>query len=203
MNRGDISHSCSLGVKVLLTGRWSRRRMERHAREADELESKGYIVERDKHPNGAYFAVIGNHLPHEKEVGRIFAEHGFAFILEKEGNLKVRLPNGRQFTLPSCDGHIEGFTHEIYTLNGKPNPQTVAHGIKHSFKPFVFDSQRDVQADMAITYTPNSSMYKMSDIQNGVEEYLRQYLNGETKARPLVYFHVNQANREIYRWKLK
>lgn len=113
------------------------------------------------------------------------------------------MPNGRLFTLPSCDGHVESYTHEIYTLNGKPNPQTVAHGIKHSFKPFVFDSKKDIQADVAITYTPNNSEYKKHDIYLGVEEYRRQYQNGETKARPLVYLHVNEATRSIYHWSIK
>lgn len=190
-------------MRVKAMGKASKRRVIRNCREADELEAQGYVVEREKHSNGAYFAVIGDHQEHEKEVGRIFAENGFSFTLDREGNAKVRMPNGRLFTLPSVDGRVEGFTHEIYTLNGKPNPLTVAHGIKHSFKPFVFDSKKDVQADIAITFTPNGSEYMKQDIKEGVEEYKRQFLNGETKAMPLVYLHVNEPTRSIYRWNIK
>ena len=178
------------------------RRRKRNAQDADELERQGYIVERNKHPNGAYFAQIGKHPEHEQNVGRIFAENGFAFTLDKEGNGKVKI-NGRLYILPSPDGRVEGFTHEIYALNGKPNPQKVADAIKHSYKPFRFEDAKSVQSEIAISVAPIGSKYNRRHISDGVKEYKRQVAEGETKAMPLLYLHVNETTRSIYRWSIK
>ena len=194
----DIYQTKSLSAM----GEASRRRIERNSHDADELEAQGYTVERGMHRNGAYFAVIGDHPDHEKEVGRIFAENGFSFTLDREGNAKIKMPNGRTFTLPSYDGRVEGFTHEIYALEGTPNPQAVARGIKHSYKPFVYSPSNSIQADVAITFAPRGSEYRKRDIMEGVTEFNRQYLSGETKARPLVYLHVNGTTRIIYHWDI-
>ena len=174
----------------------------RNANDADRLERDGYKVERDKHPNGAYFAIIGDHPEHEIEVGRIFAENGFAFTLDREGNAKVKI-RGQQYKLPSPDGHAEGFTHEIYALNGEPNESRVADAIKHSYKPFKHDRKYDVQSNIAITISPIGSKYKHEHLARGVNEYKRQRAEGETKAKPLLYLHVDEASRKIYRWDIK
>ena len=188
-------------MRICAKGEASRRRVVRNNRDADELERQGYSVERDKHRNGAYFAVIGNHLEHEKEVGRIFAENGFSFTLDREGNVKVRI-KGRLYTLPSVDGRVEGFTHEIAALRGEPDPRTVARAISHSHKSFVHDQSKSVQADIAITIAPLGSKYKMEHIIDGISEYVRQAAEGESKAKPLLYLHVEEDARAIYRWRI-
>ena len=189
-------------MKVSASVNASERRVTRNNAEADRLEREGYTVERGMHPNGAYFAVIGNHHQHEMDVGRIFAENGFAFTLDREGSAKIEI-RGQQYKLPSSDGHTEGFTHEIYALNGEPNASRVADAIKHSYKPFKRDRRYDVQSDIAITITPKESSYKRSDIAGGVMEYKRQRQEGETNAKPLLYLHVDEATRKIYRWDIK
>ena len=154
-------------------GEASRRRIERNLHDADELEAQGYTIERGMHRNGAFFAVIGDHPDHEKEVGRIFAENGFSFTLDREGNVKVRI-NGRLYTLPSVDGHVEGFTHEIAALQGEPSERTIARAIIHSHKIFKPDRSSSVQADISITVAPKGSKYKKEVIAAGVREYMRQ-----------------------------
>ena len=191
------------GQKIKASTHFLERRWLRNQQEAARLREEGYTVERYDHPNGAYFAFIGNHQEHEKTVGRIFAENGFSFTLDREGNRKMRFPNGRRFILPSCDGHIEGLTHEIYTFNGKPNPQTVAYGIKHSYKPFVLDIKHSVQADVSITFSPKGNEYDEHVITEGVREYQRQLKKGETKATPLLCLHVIETERTIYWWRIK
>lgn len=182
----------------------SSRRLARNDREAKELELNGYRVEKNKHSNGAYFAVIGNtHKEHELEVGKIFAENGFSFTLDREGTAKIKLKDGRRFTLPSPDGRVEGFTHEIHALNGSPNPQSVARGIKHSYKPVVHDMSKSLQSSVAITFTPKGSSYHRRDIADGVKEYKRQKANGETNAKPLIYLHVDEDTRKVYYWSIK
>lgn len=179
----------------------SNRRIARNNADADILESQGYRVERGKHENGAYFAIIGDHPQHEIEVGRIFAENGFAFTLDKEGNAKITI-SGQVYKLPSPDGRVEGFTHEIYALNGEPNAGRVADAIKHSHKPFRRDRRQDVQSEIAITISPIGSRYNRTHIRDGVNEYKRQKREGETNANPLLYLHVNEASRKIYRWNI-
>ena len=180
----------------------SSRRVLRNAADADKLERDGYKVERNKHPNGAYFAVIGNHPAHELEVGRIFAENGFAFTLDREGNAKVKI-KGQQYKLPSSDGHTEGFTHEIYALNGEPNGGRVADAIKHSFKPFKYDRRHDVQSDIAITISQIGGKYQREHLAAGVAEFKRQRTEEETSARPLLYLHVDESTRKVYWWDIK
>lgn len=189
-------------ISVQAASKESSKKKERHVREADELELMGYTVERGKHHNGAYFAVIGDHQEHEKEVGRIFAENGFAFTLEREGNVRVRI-KGRIYTLPSFDGRVEGFTHEIAALRGEPNERTVARAINHSHKSFMPDHSKSIQADLAITIAPKGSRYNKEHVVAGVKEFLRQVANGETKASPLAYLHVNETTRTIEGWRLK
>lgn len=189
-------------MRVKAMGKASRRRIIRNFFEADELEAQGYAVERDKHSNGAYFAVIGDHQEHEEEVGRIFAENGFSFTLDREGNAKVRI-NGRLYTLPSVDGHVEGFTHEIYALKGEPNVQKVVDAITHSRKAFFNDINRSVQSDVAISVAISGSKYNRSHIAAGVIEYRRRLLARETKAKPLIFLHVDEAKRKIYYWDIK
>ena len=165
-SRKHLTEFCFMRIRAI--GVASRRRIERNTREADELEAQGYDVERNMHRNGAYFAVIGNHQEHEKEVGHIFAENGFSFTLDREGNAKVRI-NGRLFTLPSVDGRVEGFTHEIAALQGEPDGRTVARAISHSHKPFVYDQSKSIQADIAITIAPMGSKYSREHITAGVK----------------------------------
>ena len=69
-------------------------------------------------------------------------------------------------------------------------------------KPFVYSPSNSVQADVAITFAPRGSEYRKRDIMEGVTEFNRQYLSGETKARPLVYLHVNGTTRIIYHWDI-
>lgn len=189
-------------VRVSASANASARRIGRNNSDADRLERDGYTVERDKHPNGAYFAVIGDHHAHELEVGRIFAENGFAFTLDREGKAMIKI-NGRRYTLPSPDGRVEGFTHEIYALNSRPNSQRVVDAITHSHKPFRYDERKSVQSDIAISITPKGSKYTRHDLADGVVEYKRQVSKNETKARPLLYLHVDESTRKIYRWDIK
>lgn len=190
------------GRKIRASGQFSERRKLRNECEATQLQADGYVVERGGHPNGAYFAFIGNHQEHEKTVGRIFAENGFSFTLDREGNSKIRI-KGRLYTLPSVDGHIEGFTHEIAGLQGEPDARTVARAIGHSHKSFVHDKQKSVQADIAITIAPRGSKYSINTIVDGVKEFKRQVTEGETKATPLIYLHVDETRREITLWGIK
>lgn len=181
----------------------SQRRKERNAKEADELERQGYKVERNLHENGAYLAVIGNsHKPHEIEVGRIFAENGFTFTLDRE-TVKITMKNGQSFTLPAGDGRVEGFTHEISALNGAPDPRNVTDAIKHSRKVFKRDRSKVVQSSVAITVAPKGSGIKKEHIYEGVQEYKRQVRDGQTQAKPIMYLHVNEATRAIYYWDIK
>lgn len=190
------------GRKIRASGQFSERRKLRNECEATQLQADGYVVERGGHPNGAYFAFIGNHQEHEKTVGRIFAENGFSFTLDREGNSRIRI-KGRLYTLPSVDGHIEGYTHEIAGLQGEPDARTVARAIGHSHKSFVHDKQKSVQADIAITIAPKGSMYSTNSIVEGVKEFRRQVAEGETKATPLVYLHVDETRLEITKWDIK
>ena len=202
MGEGVYIYGVESSRQVSANGVASARRIARNQAEADKLEREGYTVERNLHKNGAYFAKIGQHHAHETEVGRIFAENGFAFTLDREGNAKIKI-NDRTLTLPSSDGHVEGFTHEIYKLSGKPDPRTVAEAIKHSRKKFKPDERKTIQSDVAISIAPKGSQYNRFHIRDGVTEYKRQVRDGETKARPLLYLHVNETTRSIYRWNIK
>ena len=190
------------GRKIKASSLFSERRRQRNLCEADQLREKGYIVEWCGHPNGAYFAFVGNHPEHEKTVGRIFAENGFSFTLEREGRGKVRI-NGKLYTLPSPDGRVEGFTHEIYALRGEPNIQKVVDAITHSRKAFFNDMSKTIQSEIAISIAPIGSRYNLAYISKGVNEYIRRITNGETKARPLAYLHVDETIRTVYGWKIK
>ena len=190
------------GRKIRASGQFSERRKFRKECEATQLQADGYVVERGGHPNGAYFAFIGNHQEHEKTVGRIFAENGFSFTLDREGNEKVRI-NGRLYTLPSSDGHVEGFSHEIYGFEKAPSPQKVSDAIKHSRKVFEADRKRTLQSDIAISIADKGSDCNLWQIEEGVKEYIRQFTNGEAQAKPLLYLHVDETSRSIYRWSIK
>lgn len=184
----------------------SSRRVMRNAIEADELEREGYKVERNKHPNGAYFAVYGKHPGHELEVGRIFAENGISLTLDREG-MTAKI-NGKTYILPSPDGHLggvpkKGLTHEIYKLGGKPDARTVAEAIKHTYKPFRPDPSKSVRSEVAITISPIGSQYRKENIADGVAEYKRQVSAGETTATPRLYLHVDESRRKIYKWDIK
>ena len=183
----------------------SQRRKERNAREADELERQGYRVERNLHPNGAYFAVIGNtHQQHEIEVGRIFAENGFAFTLDRENNVKIKLKSGESITLPSLDGRVEGFSHEISAFDSKrADPRNVTDAIKHSRKASKRSGSYSIQADIAITVARKGSSFHRQQIKEGVDEYKRQVRTGQTQAKPIMYLHVNETTRAIYYWNIK
>lgn len=178
------------------------KRIERNRKDANRHETNGYNVERDLHPNGAFFAIIGEHPAHEVEVGKIMAENGLAFTLDKEGTT-IKLPNGRRYKIPTPDGHIEGHTHEIYALNGSPSPRTVAEAIKHSHKTFRPDLRHSVQSEVAISAAPKGSGYKAFHIAEGVREYKRQVREGETAAKPRIYLHVDMTTRSVYYWSLK
>lgn len=184
----------------------SERRIARNNAEADQLEQDGYWVERNIHPNGAYFAVIGEHPSHELEVGRIFAENGISLTLDREG-MTARI-KGRRYILPSPDGHLggvpkKGLTHEIYKLGGKPDARTVAEAIKHTYKPFRPDPSKSVRSEVAITISPVGSQYHKEDIADGIAEYKRQVKAGETTATPRLYLHVDEERRKIYKWDIK
>lgn len=185
-------------------GKGSPRRLSDNHRVANNLERQGYEVERDLHENGAYLAVLGKkHDAGEIEIGRIFAESGMSFTLGGEG-ASIVMPDGRKLRLPYGDGLLENdFTHEIYRLNGSPNPATVADGIKHSFKVFSADRSKTFQADVAITATPKGSAYHKEHIDAGVTEYIRQMNAGEAVARPLIYLHVDMGERKVYYRRIK
>lgn len=190
------------GRKIKASNQFSQRRRLRNMTEAVQLEEEGYIVEQCGHPNGAYFSFIGNHPEHEKTAGRIIAENGFSLTLDREGRGKIRI-NGKLFTLPSPDGKVEGFTHEIYALRGEPNNQKVVDAITHSRKAFFNDMSKTIQSDVAISIAPADSKYGNTHIANGVKEYLRKVEHGETKAKPLIYLHVNELERSVYWWNIK
>lgn len=181
---------------------YSEYRKMRNDREVTQLQLDGYTIEKWGHPNGAYFAFIGAHPEHEKTVGRIFAENGFSFTLDKEGDTKIRI-NGRLYTLPSSDGHVEGFSHEIYGFEKIPSPQKVVDAIKHSRKIFQADRKRTLQSDIAISIARKESGCNLCHIADGVREYIRQFQYEEAQAKPLLYLHVDEANRTISYWKLK
>jgi hypothetical protein len=191
-------------AREVRAGEPSPRRISDNHREANRLEKEGYSVERDLHKNGAYFAVIGEHKEHEITVGKILAENGISVSLDREGNVFFKLPDGRRMKLPTPDGHIErDFTHEIYALQGEPNIQTVADGIAHSYKLFRANPSKSIQSDIAITFTPLGSHYRREDIDAGVEEFIRRVSEGETKANPLVYLHIDEGNRKVYTRRIK
>ena len=184
-------------------GEASRRRIERNSHDADELEAQGYTVERGMHRNGAFFAVIGTtHKEHEKEVGRIFAENGFSFTLDRE-DVRIKLRTGEIITLPSVDGRVEGFTHEISALNGQPDARNVTDAIKHSRKVSKRNRKIVVQADVVITIAQNDSGFNKAIIKEGVDEYKRLVREGQTSAKPIIYLHVNETTRTIYYWNIK
>lgn len=174
---------------------------------AAEYKKKGYEVISDKYPNNAFLAIFKGTNPHneyERTVGKIFAENGISFTLEKDGGIKIRLKDGRTLQMPSPDGIIDNsFTHEIMSLEGKPSADKVAEGIKHSFKVWKQNRTKSVQADVAITFTPKGTLYNRHDIAAGVKEYKRQVAEGQTVAKPLIYLHVDEGNREIYYRSIK
>ena len=67
----------------------------------------------------------------------------------------------------------------------------------------MFDTKHSVQAEVSVTFSPIGSEYDEQIIADGVEEYKRQLMGGETKATPLLYLHVNESERAIYHWKIK
>jgi len=177
------------------------KRIGRNRQLAYEYERKGYVVEKNLHPNGAFFAMYNvgkqTHSVEEIEVGRIFAENGFSLTLDKEGTM-IRFPDGRNLKIPSSDGTVEGYTHEIYVLRGKPDSRTVAEALKHTHKTFKTDDRYDIQSDVAITIAPNGSNYHRSTIDYGVVEFKRQRDDKETKAKPILYLHIDEGRRKIY-----
>lgn len=179
----------------------------RNAKLADRYEKQGYEVIRNGYPNNAFVAIYKGPNPHtenEKTVGRIFAENGICFTLEKDGGVKIRLNDGRTLEMPSLDGIADNsFTHEIMALEGDPSADKVAEGIKHSFKVWKHDKNRKIQADIAITFTPKETKYHREDIDAGVTEYKRQVKDGQTEAKPLIYLHVDEGHREIYYRNIK
>lgn len=195
-----INGEFSMRVKASLNV--NPKRVERNNKEANVYASEGYLVERNLHPNGAFFAVIGNHHAHEIEVGRIMAENGLSFTLDREGTT-IKLPNGKRYKIPTPDGHIEGHTHEIYAFRGNPDPRTVVEAIRHSRKAFRPDSRRNIQSEVAISLAPKGSGYKASHISSGVSEYKRQVRTGEATAKPRIYLHVDETTRSVYYWSLK
>ena len=197
---GGTKENPHYGRQVRASDNPSARRVLDNHRESEQLEQDNYSVEKDLHKNGAYFAYIGKtHTQHEKSVGRIFAENGFSFTLDKEGNVKIKLPNGLKVTLPSVDGHVEkDFTHEIYALEGEPDARTVADGIAHSFKLFSMAPSKSVQADVAITIAPIGNKYHRTDIDEGVTEFNRRVESGEEQANPLIYLHIDEERRKIF-----
>ena len=179
---------------------YSARRKAKNEADANALEGQGYNVTRDLHENGAYAAIIGNHKEHEIAVVNILAENGFASTLDKEGNLKIKLKNGREFTLPSGDGRVEDFTMEIAALTGNASAGKVADGIAHSFKAFNPVKGHDVQSNIAITITPKGtgSRFSRFDIDNGVREFRRRVRENETSARPIAYLHIDENLRKVW-----
>lgn len=190
------------GRKIKASTHFSERRWLRNQQEAARLREEGYTVERGGHPNGAYLAFIGNHQEHEKTVGRIFAENGFSFTLDREGCCKTHI-GGKTYTLPSPDGHIAGFSHEIYGFEGIPTPQKVVDAIKHSRKVFKANKSMFIQSDIAISIARRGSGYTTQHITIGVEEYKRQFLNHEAQAKPLLYLHVDEEEKSISYWRIR
>lgn len=188
-------------VKASVT-RISSRRIEKNWKEAKEYEAKGYIVQFGMHPNGAYFADFGNRdesKSHEKRVGEILAKNGLSSTLDEEGNLRVRLKDGRTVTLPSSDGVIEGHTQEIMALKGKPSAVKVADAIEHSFKPSPPGTTgKSIQSEIAVTITPKGTSYTRKDIDDGVKEHLRRVNEGETSAKPRIYLHIDEETETVY-----
>lgn len=186
--------------------RQSSPRMIRNLRLAQEYRDKGYKVIANNYPNNAFAAIYQGTNPHteyEITVAKIFAENGISITLEKDG-INIRLTDGTMLQMPSPDGLLDNtFSHEIMALSGKPDVSKVADGIKHSFKVWKKDRAKFVQADVAITFTPKGSEYHRKDIDAGVKEYKRQVKEGETKAKPLIYLHVDEGHREIYYRNIK
>ena len=182
------------------TTRSNSRRVVRNRKEASKLEKQGYTVEANLHSNGAYFAYSKNALPHEIIVGRIFAENGLSFRIDPQGNKFVKLPDGRKLPIPSLDGNVEGFTHEIANLSKTASASKVADAIEHSYKEFKKDKRYSVQADVAITITTTAEggAFHREHLSAGVEEFRRRVEAGETKARPIIYLHVDEYNKKIY-----
>lgn len=178
----------------------------RNMRLTQEYRDKGYEVIANNYPNNAFAAIYQGTNPHtefERTVATIFAENGISITLEKDG-INVRLRDGTMFQMPSPDGKLDDiFTHEIMALSGKPSAAKVAEGIRHSFKVWKRDKSVEVQADVAITFTPKGTQFHREDIDAGVAEYKRQVRESETKAKPLIYLHVDEGHREIYYRSIK
>lgn len=189
------------GGKENIEAPYSEKRLERNKKDAEKLKQGGYDVEEMLNPNGAYLAIASGakHYEHEIAVGHILAENGFAATLEAEGNMKIKLKDGRTVTAPAPDGKVEGFAHEISALNDKPSVKKVAEAIAHSYKPNKAGG-KPVQADVAITITTEArgGLYNRSHINQGVAEFKRMVTEGETKAKPLAYLHVDEKSRKVY-----
>lgn len=186
---------------------FSSRRYEGNQREANRLMSEGYEVKRNMHENGAFFALKDGKVKHdewERTLGEIFAENGLSFTLEPDGTSKIKLKNNTTIFLPALDGKVESLSHEIMGLRGKKaDVGKVVEGIKHSRKPLKDGSGKVLQADVAITYTIEGSPYHRTHMDSAAKEYKRQYSEGETDARPLIWLNVDLPNRKIYYRSIK
>lgn len=182
----------------------NEKRIKRNQRDADKREIGGFRVERNLHPNGAYFAVYGDtHNEKEITVARIFAENGISMSLGPEG-ASMRLPSGDMHTFPSFDGKIQRIlSHEIRSVEGKPNVKKVVKTLIHSYKEDNQVPSATKQADVAISFSPKGHSLSPTTIARGVKEYKKGVKNGKIKARPLMYFHVDEGTRSVYYWSLK
>lgn len=121
-------------------------------------------------------------------------------ILEAEGRIKVAGKNGRLLTKTSLDGQFMNLSQEIMALKGAPYVNKVADAIAHSLKK---NAVSEAQANIAISFTPKGSKYHTDTILGGVNEFIRRAKNGETKASPIAYIHIDEASRKMYFHKIK
>lgn len=81
--------------------------------------------------------------------------------------------------------------------------EKVAEGIAHSYKYFLAQPSKSVQADVAFTIARIGSGYHRTDIDAGVTEFKRRVTEGETKAKPLLYLHIDEEKRIVYYRRIK
>ncbi len=191
----------------------SERRKNENLRLRNEY-AKTMIVEDLGHPNGAFFAYdpqrkneVGKE--HELTAGRIVAKNGLYITLDKEGKVKIQIPGRSGMRIPSGDGVVQGFSHDIYGFKSHIDKSEyhkviskVITGITHSYKPFRPDLSKSFQADVALTIATKDSNLTIEDINNGVAEFIRGKQNNEYFASPKLYIHVSEADGKVYYFKI-
>lgn len=198
------------GMKILSANTTpTKKRIEDNKKKEAEYE-KSMIVEKDLHPNGAFFAYDGGRkIPdkmHEFTAGRLVAKEGLYFTLDKEGHVKVKLPGRNDMEKPSGDGIVQGLSHEIYGFHSRPPKEEnvtskIIEGIAHSFKPFKPSSKYNYQADVAITIAVKGSGITIKDINKALREFNAGRKNGTYKANPKIYIHVSEEDEKVYYYR--